>query len=179
MDPDRIEPWIGTRTGLRFPVLRPDAARVRIEDIAHALANQCRFTGHVRSFYSVAQHSVCVSWGCDPEDALWGLLHDAPEAYLADVAKPVKVLPQMQGYAELEIGLQWAVAEAFGLPRDLPPSVKRADVVELVTEAHHLFDRVPEDWHLSFGIEPRSDFGDPLLPADARDLFLERFEELR
>src|ERR1019366_9954250 len=83
---------IRTYSGVRFKPLDPDPA-VGISDIAHALANQCRFGGHSSAFYSVAQHSVRVSEICAAEDALWGLLHDASEAYLVDVPAPLKQLP--------------------------------------------------------------------------------------
>src|ERR1017187_10636100 len=76
---------ITTFSGIHFWPLLPNPADIRIEDIAHALSNQCRFAGHAREFYSVAEHSVRVSQLCPPEDALWGLLHDASEAYLTDV----------------------------------------------------------------------------------------------
>ena len=70
---------IGTYTGGTFDILNPRVEDVRIEDIAHALSQQCRFTGHTRLFYSVAQHSFLASYLCDSVDALWGLLHDATE----------------------------------------------------------------------------------------------------
>ena len=72
----------------------PNPDDIRIEDIAHALSNQCRFAGHAREFYSVAEHSVHVSQLCLPEHALWGLLHDASEAYLVDLPRPLKLLPE-------------------------------------------------------------------------------------
>src|SRR6266496_3875421 len=80
-------------SGKWFNVFNPKPEDVDIRDIAHALSNQCRFTGHTKEFYSVAQHSVLVSTFCAPEDAAWGLLHDASEAYLSDIASPVKKHP--------------------------------------------------------------------------------------
>src|SRR5271165_7548492 len=82
--------WIQTYTGRVMYPLDPRPEEINIIDIAHALSNLCRFTGHVRTFYSVAEHSVRVSQHCDPKDALWGLLHDASEAYLADMSRPMK-----------------------------------------------------------------------------------------
>ena len=81
--------WIHTFTGRHFYPLNPNADDVDIEDIAHALANTCRFNGHVSTFYSVAQHCVLASQYCE-SDPLWALMHDAAEAYLPDVAAPVK-----------------------------------------------------------------------------------------
>lgn len=82
--------WIQTYTGRRFFPLEPNPADVDIRDIAHALALETRFGGHSRVFYSVAEHCVRVSHEVEPPHALWGLLHDAAEAYLADVPRPVK-----------------------------------------------------------------------------------------
>ena len=82
-------------TGHIFP-LDPDPSDIDIQDIAHALSNNCRWTGHVKSFYSVGQHSVLVSQIVEPENALAGLLHDASEAYLSDIARPVKYSEPME-----------------------------------------------------------------------------------
>lgn len=81
-----------------------------IEDIAHALSNICRFSGHCRSFYSVAEHSIYVSRNSD--NRLAGLLHDASEAYLIDVPRPVK--PYINNYKDIESKIMAAVAEKFG-----------------------------------------------------------------
>src|SRR4051812_43149736 len=77
-----------THTGKWFNVLDPNPDEVDIEDIAHALALQCRFTGHTDEFYSVAQHSVLVANHCPSEYGIYGLLHDGSEAYLSDIARP-------------------------------------------------------------------------------------------
>lgn len=92
-------PYILTYTGRKFYPLTPSVDEVHIEDIAHALSNKCRFTGHTEVFYSVAQHSVIVSslFNTSP---IWGLLHDAAEAYLPDVASPIKQRFPTLCYAE-------------------------------------------------------------------------------
>src|ERR1035441_1601867 len=102
---------ITTFSGVRFWPLIPNPADIRIEDIAHALSNQCRFGGHTREFYSVAEHSVRVSQLCTPENALWGLLHDASEAYLSDVTAPITELPQLEAYRAAERSLQGTNAD--------------------------------------------------------------------
>jgi hypothetical protein len=118
---------ITTFSGMRFWPLIPNPADIRIEDIAHALSNQCRFAGHSREFYSVAEHSVRVSQHCRPEDALWGLLHDASEAYLSDVPAPLKELPAFEAYRAAERSLQGTIAVRFGLSTEQPRSVTEAD----------------------------------------------------
>ncbi|MFG0247924.1 MAG: phosphohydrolase, partial [Phycisphaeraceae bacterium JB051] len=77
--------WIQTYTGKAFYPLREDPGIIDIRDIAHALSLQCRFNGHCSDFYSVAQHSVHVSEVVPQAFALWGLLHDAAEAYMSDL----------------------------------------------------------------------------------------------
>src|SRR5687767_12883862 len=76
--------FIQTYSGRTVEPYDPDPAAICVLDIAHHLSMLCRFTGAVRQFYSIAQHSVLVSALCDPEDALAGLLHDAEEYVFAD-----------------------------------------------------------------------------------------------
>ena len=93
-----LSPWIETFTGKEFYFLDPTPDSIDIRDIAHSLAFTCRYTGHSRRFYSVAEHSVLVSYlAVDP---LAGLLHDASEAYITDIASPIK--PHLANYKELE-----------------------------------------------------------------------------
>src|SRR5690606_3649788 len=109
---------------------------VRLEDIVHALSHLCRFVGHTDRFYSVAEHSVLVSHLCDDEAAVFGLLHDAAEAYVGDLASPVK--RQVPGFAAMEERVLSAVLVGLGVP---PPSAAvraraaNADAVALGAEA--------------------------------------------
>ncbi|HKK06533.1 MAG TPA: hypothetical protein VKA50_11875 [Gammaproteobacteria bacterium] len=89
--------WILTYTGRRVDLLDPDPATIEPEDIAHALSNMCRFNGHCRHFYSVAEHSWHVALLVSRENALQGLMHDAAEAYVADITRPLK--PYLTNYA--------------------------------------------------------------------------------
>jgi hypothetical protein len=152
---------------------------IDIEDIANALAMQCRFTGHTKEFYSVAQHSVIVSVHCR-QNQLWGLLHDAPEAYLADVSRPVKRSTGMEPYKLAEKGIMRAVCLKYGLPEDEPAEVKEIDTMALVTEARDLMSPLTHGWR-----HPQENgykaFEFKIVPLDwkhAKKIFLERFREL-
>lgn len=171
---------IVTYTGEVIRPLDPDPKRIHIEDIAHHLSNTCRFTGAVRRYYSVAEHSVHVSRLLDhtPHWALWGLLHDAPEAFLNDLARPVKHVGNGLGkiYRQYEAALEKAIAERFGLSPVIPPAVKKADDMLLVVEGAEL---MPKNF--------RSGIDTPSLPdvhlfcwhpEQAEDQFLNRYAEL-
>jgi 5'-deoxynucleotidase YfbR-like HD superfamily hydrolase len=169
--------WIQTHSGKRFDLLEPRADQVDIVDIAHSLANLCRFNGHVRQFYSVAQHSYFVSRIVGPEYALCGLLHDATEAYVGDMTRPLKsVMPR---FKEVEDRIWLAIAERFGLPREIPPAVKHADNIALVTERRDLLKPSGMRWDEGLeAVPPRPDHIRALDPGPARHAFINRFAEL-
>lgn len=170
--------WIQTYSGARFRLDDLAGNEYRLRDIAHALANLCRYAGHCRDFYSVAQHSVLVSRVCDQGDAAWGLLHDASEAYLLDVPSPLKRMPGMEGYRLLERQVQLAVCDWFALPLDMPPSVHEADLRLLVTERRDLMGG-GELWDPDLDrYEPLRSRIRPLPPREAEELFLGRAAEL-
>jgi uncharacterized protein len=168
--------WIQTFSGKRFTPTNPNYEAIVIQDIAHALSMQCRFSGHVKKFYSVAQHCVLVSYLCNHEDALWGLLHDATEAYLVDVPRPLKHSGRFDAYLEFEKNMQTAICKRFGLIDAEPVSVKTADKLMLVTEARDLMAPLREDWY--WGHNPIPLKIEPLGPSEAEVLFLNRFYEL-
>ena len=170
------EAWIQTYSGRRFNPTNPVVDAIVIQDIAHSLSMQCRFSGHVKKFYSVAQHCVNVSYICDSADALWGLMHDASEAYLVDIPSPLKRSGHFESYKQLESQMQKAICQRFGLSETEPPSVKVADIKLLATEARDLMSPLHSDWvqpcePLPFKIEPLSQ-------QDAKNLFMKRFFEL-
>ncbi len=174
-----IETW----TGKHFAPLAPVVADICIEDIAHALSNQCRFSGHTRVHYSVAEHSVRVSeflerFGGSRQVQLWGLLHDASEAYLVDLPTPLKDDPSIgEPYKAAEHRLMLAVCERFGLPADEPPSVTYADRTMLATEARDLLPFTPSYW-AKLTHKPLAEVVVPWEPGVARIRFLDRFKEL-
>lgn len=176
--PDAV--WIETYSGKKFHLLDPQPDEVCIEDIAHALAMMPRFCGHTQRFYSVAEHSIHVSQTCESQDALWGLLHDASEAYIADLSRPVKhCTPVGPPYLEVEARIMAAVAAKFGLPEKMPPSVKHADTVLLFAEKEKLMFGL--DWGDKWG-EPPMKFNGTLwclASPDAESFFMEIFKGLR
>lgn len=160
----------------------PGDSDVCIEDIAAALSRICRFNGHLRhdvEHYSVAQHSVIVSYACEPQYALAGLMHDAHEAYLADITSPAKCL---LGYTWTWAERQWQhrIARLCGLgDYDLtapPPSVRHADLRALMTERRDLLEHRDRDWGIA--AEPLPETIVPMRAHDARDLFMARYAEL-
>jgi hypothetical protein len=174
--------WIQTFSGGKFHPLHPSAEEVNIRDIAHALANQCRFAGHVRDFYSIAQHSVLVSWNCPKEFALWGLLHDAAEAYICDLPRPIKYDPEMAIYKVIEKRIEAVIIEHFGLaPTVEPPEIKATDRRLLYTERRDLLPPLPwdsDDWGMGLEGQPFEWRITSWEPKQAERIFMARYEEL-
>lgn len=170
-----VGPTILLSSGEYFDFLNPRGSVFGIEDIAHGLSHICRFAGHCREFYSVAQHSVYVSHLVPPEHAFAGLMHDAAEAFVGDVAKPLKdLLPE---YRAIEHAIEAVVLARFGLSLPLHPSVKEADIVMLATEQLALMQN-RDDWQYTRGRKPADIEIKPMGPVEARSFFLARFHEL-
>lgn len=133
---------IRTFTGGLFWPLDPRSSDVNVLDIAHALSNQCRFSGHTRFHYSVAQHSVYVSRLVEAdghaEHALWGLLHDASEAYLVDFPTPIKRSSGSEFYLAAEKSCMEAVRIHFDLSIEEPEIVHVMDKAMLRAEQKQL-----------------------------------------
>jgi 5'-deoxynucleotidase YfbR-like HD superfamily hydrolase len=127
-----MDTWITTYSGKQFYPLAPRAADICIEDIAHHLALQCRWSGATRKPLSIAQHSFHVAQLVSPGCRLWALLHDASEAYLLDVARPLKHSMAYAGYRTAEAQLQTVIFQTFGLSGEPPSEVKEADDLLLV-----------------------------------------------
>jgi len=168
--------WIQTFTLKKFYPLDPHIDDICIEDIAHALSNQCRFSGHINRFYSVSNHSLLVSYICDFKDALHGLLHDASEAYLVDIPKPLKESGEFEAYKKFEKKLQDLIYLKFGLSQEEPESVKQADKILLATESRDLFNGFHKDWRHQ--VNPLPFRINPLSPEASKTAFLDRFKEL-
>lgn len=146
---------------------------IDIGDIAHSLAHIVRFTGHISKPYSVAQHCMLVADLCPPEHRLWGLLHDASEAYLGDVATPLKSM--MPGYRGLEEHVQRVIARVFRLTWPMPSDVKDADLRALMAEKRDLIT-CDHDWGIE--VEPHCGPVNPYCWSQAKELFEKRYLEL-
>jgi hypothetical protein len=190
----KIEPVIQTLTGKKVDPTALQFDDISIEDIAGSLAKKCRFNGHCTAFYSIAQHSVFVSSLLKPRTsdlALRGLLHDAFEAYLWDVASPIKhkafinnswhdVLKMFTPYRRIEALNLVTIWNYFGLgPLSVSEaeSIKEADLRMLRTEYDQFMVKT-FPWNGLKGIKPYPFTIDPLLPKEAEDLFIQRYQEL-
>lgn len=181
-----MRPDIRTVSGGYFEFLTPERSEILIEDIAHALSHVCRFAGHTRVFYSVAQHSVLVSRVVaqrSPSHRLAALLHDATEAYLGDVTSPLKRL--LPDYQAIEQRVEAAILTRFGLPPVLDPVVKQADHILLATEQRYLMPPESDAWAQEAGIPllPESlaqewRLLEPLEPSAAREFFLAEYRAI-
>ncbi len=173
-----------TFTGRYVDPLDLRVADIDIFDIAHALSNQCRYSGHVSTFYSVAEHSVrcartALAHGEPIEIVRWALLHDATEAYLVDLPRPLKHHSAFgEPYRLIESDALLVIAAAFGLSPVEPAAVKGYDLTLLATERRDLLPDVPGVWPVLNGIEPLEERITPWPAANAERAFLRFFELL-
>ncbi len=164
--------WILTHTGKRFDLFEPDADMIDPRDISHSLAHLCRFNGHTREFYSVAQHSCIVAELVPEEHKLAALLHDAPEAYLGDMTKPLK--QWIHAYQDFEDWVWQRVCQRFDIAADLPACVHQADLIALATERRDLMPTDPAIWDCLVGIQPMAETIRPWPAAEARLTYHQR-----
>lgn len=179
LPPEARESWMQTFTGRRFYPYAPQVDDVCIEDIAHALSMLCRYGGHCLRFFSVAEHSILVAdWlkaqGYDARMQMHGLLHDATEAYLVDMPRPIK--KYLRGYNELEASLWSVIAVAFGMDAELPEPVKAADDAVLMAERNQNMRLTPELWTIN--VAPADVTLQCADPGVVEFWFLERFKEI-
>lgn len=175
-----LEPWIETYTGKQLHFLDPKPEEIDIEDIANALSNECRYGGHTSSFYSVAEHSLLVASIVEADLALKALLHDASEAYLRDIASPVK--QYLSNYKEMEEKLMRAIWDKFfgeGQVRWDVPDIKEADIMALKCEARQLMPSKGSTW---IHLYPTEREVNPKLhcmsPKEAKQVFLQAFNQI-
>ena len=139
----RVGDWMQTFTGRQFWPMDPRPEEILVEDIAHSLSMMCRYAGHCLQFYSVAEHCCLLHDYVADEHKAWALFHDASEAYLVDVPRPLK--PFLPGYKDAEKAVMAAVAERFGLGEE-PPEIRDVDGRILGDEAAQNMSDPPMPW---------------------------------
>lgn len=165
--------YLTTASGRAIDIQRITPDDISIVDIAHSLSNLCRFAGHTREFYSVAQHSVRVALALPPELRLAGLLHDATEAYVVDLPRPIKRL--LPDYEKIEANVWEAISFRFGIDHFEHPLIKEVDDRALRTEWEELMRHpLPVELKGLPSLRPEA----PLQPKDAYKLFLLTFAQL-
>lgn len=163
-------------SGNFFDFMFPEKSVFTVADIAHSLANECRFCGHTREFYSVAQHSVLASHIVPPEHAMAALFHDAAEAFVKDIPKPLKRL--LPDYAIVEHRVEAAIFKRLGIAYPLPACVKEADAILLATEKRDLMPHNGDYWEECAGARPLTKVIKPWASREARELFMHRYDQL-
>jgi uncharacterized protein len=176
-----MDSYIELQSGKKFYFLKPELKDFDVEDIAHALAMNCRYTGHCSRFYSVAEHSWHMSRMAPEGLELAALLHDASEAYITDIASPIK--QHLMDYVELENFLMGRIAERYKFDYPLNPIIKQLELTMLSTEAHYLMRSKGNDWDLwaerkrppiQHNFKPIG-----MAPHIAKEVFLDRYYELQ
>ena len=172
----KVRPDILLRSGNYFNFIDPVQSEYEVSDIAHGLSHICRFCGHTRQFYSVAQHSILVSMIVPERYALEALLHDAAEAFLGDITTPLKQL--LPDYRAIEAKVEKAIFSRFGIAFPLPECVRHADLVLLATEQRDLMPSHDDTWALTAGILPLEDKIVPMSSEQAYEEFMRRYRAL-
>jgi hypothetical protein len=195
-----MRPDIQAADGRYINFLRPDLCHWDVQSIAHSLSHICRFTGHCKTFYSVAEHAYRASFLVPPHLALRTLHHDDEECAVGDMSSPLKAL--LPEYKAIAHRVRAAIFKALNLgdPK-LEPEVKVADLVMLATEKRDLMPSVPEGativvrdpesgedclviasadspWRILDGVAPLSAPIYPMPPHTARHLWMRRHCEL-
>ena len=168
--------FIQTYTGKKFYPFSPRVEDINIEDIAHALSMNCRFNGHVNSFYSVAQHSVLVSKTCEEQFAFTGLMHDSAEAYISDIARPLKRMESFTFYKELEDNILKVIFKKYNV-EVVNDHIKYVDSRMTLTEGRDLMPDISY-WPMS---KKYGTYDFEVVPVGwklAKTMFLKRFKEL-
>lgn len=172
---DRKGDWIQTFTGRQFWPLDPRPEDFDIVDIAHALGNICRYGGHVKSFYSVAEHCVLLSHVVPYRFAFAALMHDLAEAYIGDIVRPFK--RELPTYKTIEATIEEVAAGKFRVVWPWPEEVMEADTRILTDERHQLMAHAPIPWGTDrepLGVKVKC-----WSPDVAKVRFLQRFHELK
>lgn len=175
-----MEPWIQTYTGIKFDYLNPTVDMIELEDIAHALSLQCRYAGHCRYFYSIAEHCVLVSHLVPQQFRFAALMYDAAEAYMTDIPSPLKQL--MPTFSIKEKRIHDVICQAFGIeiskfdymtyikPADLQAIRYETDALVPAPHVDNWVDDLPKKT-IHYELQMFS-------PSTAKALFIKTFYEL-
>lgn len=174
-DPWHRGDWMQTFTGRRFYPLAAQPEDVDIVDIAHHLSMVCRYGGATKFHYSVAQHSILMAQVAPQEHKLRALLHDAPEAYVGDMIRPIKKDRELSPFRDIERGVELAICNALKLEYPIANSVVHdLDTRILLDEREQVMTHTEDDWQVR---------GDPIgvtidewKPAYTRQRFLRAYE---
>jgi len=174
----QTSPTMRTASGLYVDLLNPKPESINIGDIAHSLANQCRWTGHTKEFFSVAQHSILVSRLCPTDLKLAGLLHDAAEAYTCDISSPLKAVlgGEASKYKQVQHQITKVIFSRYGLQSLPDPRIKIADLGAAAIESHQLMGKLVAGLKVPYGFEGLELV--PLSPSSAKAEFLWTFASL-
>jgi len=179
--------FLTAKSRILFWPLQPRLDEVYIEDIACGLANECRFGNQLVDFYSVAEHSVLLSYMVPRPLARWALIHDTPEAYMSDIPRPIKTLPEFEEYRRREIILMRLLSQFFNMeqeeePPELKPYDQRIAYLENIVFkgdaaiAKIRASNIAEE-EVEYALEHRSII-EKWGPAKAYDAWIARYEEL-
>lgn len=168
--------WLLTHSGKHFDLIDPQPDMIDVVDIVKGLARESRFAGQTRYYYTVAQHSVMASQIVAPEFAMEALMHDASEAYIKDIPRPLKqLLPE---YRMIEARVQGAICDRFGLPPIQSAAVTEADIIMLATERRDLMPEDATEWPILAGVRPLDKRLSAVNYNHAECMFMQRFLEV-
>jgi uncharacterized protein len=171
-----VGPSIMLHSGAWFDFGSPRTSDFTVEDIAHGLANICRYSGQCCRFYSVAEHSLLVSEVAEGFE-FEALLHDAAEAFIGDITRPLKQM--LPDFKRIEAAVQGAIMERFGVTSRLSPQIKDADLRVLAAEQRQIMPPGTDGWLAGLAIQPAPIVVRHLPPDVAKRMWLDRFEALR
>lgn len=182
----KMEDWLETRSGKKFNFLNPDPATIDIQDIAHGLAKTCRFGGQCRVFYSVAEHSVLLMRHAEqknkrgdltltPQDLMVALLHDASEAYMGDVVRPLK--QHLPDFMAIESKIIEVIYRKYNLPPGMPDWLRDMDTRITLDEKNQIMSRSGNAWSID-ELQPLGVVMPLWSPEDAAKRFIQEFERL-
>jgi hypothetical protein len=171
-----IGPTIMLRSGALFDFLDPWSSNFTIEDIAHGLSNICRYAGQCRKFYSVAEHSIQVSHVAKGFEYP-ALMHDAAEAFLGDVTRPLKQL--VPEFKRIEAEVERVIFSRFGIEWPIPAEVKVADLKVLAAEQAQIMPLGTDQWARTSNVVPADIIVEHWSPEVAKRMFLDRFEYIK